>query len=143
MIRTVYLLAICSMLIGCSNYPQATSPVINATNSPILDPIKVVQQPKPPFLVKGRVHVNGTPVKGMLVEAYTGSCFSGPVVAKTVTDAKGEFGFKDMKPETYFIGLNEFRGSGKLLPIYSSTCGKGRYFSGKDSLDFQLLIAKR
>ncbi len=147
MLRIIYSAIFCTTLFGCSSNvpaPDATNPSsIVQSNSPILDPIKVVEQSKPPYMVTGRVSVNGQPVKAMLVEAYTGDCFGGPLVAKTTTDAKGQFAFKNIKPNTYFIGVNEFRGNGKLLPGYTSTCSKGRYFSGMQNLDFQIGINKR
>jgi len=130
MIRKLYPLAICLTLFGCATNPP----------TPYVENLTI---PEPEYLVSGNVSLNGQPVNGMLVEAYTGDCFNGPVIAKTTTDAEGAFSFKDMQPATYFIGLNEFRGNGKLIPDLTSTCGKGRAFTGKENLHFQLSVDKR
>lgn len=129
--RILLVTGLCFSLLGC------------AANIPAVQQEKAVEQPAPKGMVTGTIKASGQPVKGMLVEAYTKNCLAGPVVAKTVTGATGEFSFKDMEPETYYIGINEFRGSGKLLPGFKSTCGAGRAFNGADDLDFQVSVERR
>ena len=122
---------LCFSLLGC------------ATGTSNVQGEKATKPIPPKAVITGRVNINGQPVKGMLVEAYSVDCFAGAVVAKTYTGAKGEFRFKHVKPQTYYIGVNDFRGGGVQLPGFSSTCGKGRYFSGKDPLHFQIPVKRR